>query len=158
MEPFEIDDIGPGVWYTLHLMTAKAKSSDEIRACHVLIKMLAEGFFCETCRKHFRDNVKDLPPPTTNKVNELFAWSVEMHNRVNVMNGKDSIDHMEALDYYVGHKSRCHGDCGRGRSNPVPGTPYKTSRPNLRVSESLLNTLTSGDRSKFVSTDRRSLY
>ena len=145
MEPFNIDIIGPGAWYIIHIMAAKAKTSDEIKSFHILVKMISESFFCDRCRHHFRNNVKECPPPNSNDANELFAWTVTLHNKVNQINDKELVDYIEALDFYIGRKSRCSGDCGAVKSG------------NLRVSEMILHTLKSGDRIKYISSDINSL-
>jgi len=145
MEPFDIEKIGPGAWYIIHLMGAKSKTKEEIKSFHILIKMISQSFFCDRCRKHFNKNLGENPPPLTNNVNELFAWTVEMHNRVNEVKGEEIIEHMDALDYYIGYNSRCLGDCGSKKSY------------NLKIDEMLLRVLTSGDRTKFISEDRSGL-
>lgn len=137
MEALNIERVGPGAWYLLHTIAAHAKSEKEIEAVHVVISMLSIWFFCMRCREHFRKNYIDFPPPKVNKHNELFIWTVEVHNRVNVMNHKPTVSYREALDYYVGKDSTCSGDCGAKKPASLP------------VSELLLSVLTGGDHTKF---------
>lgn len=137
MESLNIDKIGPGAWYLIHLVSVNAKTEAQIMAVHEVFKIVAESFFCLKCRHHFAENMRKYPPPCVNKYNELFIWSVEMHNRVNVLNGKPEIKYREALDYYSGSSAECSGDCGA-----KPPT-------SLVVSEQLLAVLSSGDSSKF---------
>lgn len=145
MEALNIERVGPGAWYLLHLMAAHAKSEKEIEAVHTIISTLSLWFFCMRCREHFRKNLLDFPPPKVNKHNELFIWTVEIHNRVNVLNDKATVSYREALDYYIGKDSTCSGDCGSKKPASLP------------VSELLLTVLTAGDNGKFDSIKRSRL-
>ncbi len=112
MNPFNINVIGPGAWYMLHLLAANAKTDDDIKGVHYAIETIANNFFCLRCRKHFTENREKFVPPNVNKYNELFIWTVEMHNRVNDLNGKPRISHREALSFYINGEAVCQGDCG----------------------------------------------
>lgn len=145
MEALNIERVGPGAWYLLHLIAAHAKSDKEIEAVHIVISMLSTWFFCVRCRDHFSKNYREFPPPRVNKHNELFNWTVEIHNRVNIINGKPTVSLREALDYYVGKDSTCSGDCGAKKPASLP------------VSELLLSVLTGGDHTKFDAFRRNQL-
>jgi hypothetical protein len=137
MEALNIERIGPGAWYIIHLMSANAKTMVQIEAVHVVLKMISEKFFCIKCRTHFAENMKKFPPPKVNSYSELFIWSVEMHNRVNITNDKPVVSYREALDHYVGRNAECSGDCGAKKPIPIP------------TSESLLSVLAGGENIKF---------
>ena len=137
MQTLNIDVVGPGAWYMIHLMAAHAKTPKQIDAVHEMLKIVAYNFFCVKCRHHFRKNYGIFQPPKVNDYNELFIWTVEMHNKVNEMNDKPIIEYRDALDYYVGKDSSCTGDCGAKKPK------------SLTTSELLLRVLSSGERSKF---------
>jgi hypothetical protein len=145
MDALNIEKVGPGAWYLIHTIAAHAKSEKEIEAVHVVLSMISNWFFCQKCRKHFKDNYQKFPPPKVNKHNELFIWTVEMHNKVNVENGKPVVGYREALDYYVGKDSTCSGDCGAKKGSSLP------------VSELINSVLTGGDKTKFDTIKRSRL-
>ena len=144
METLNIDKVGPGSWYLIHLTAANAKTDKQIEAVHELLKMISNHFFCLRCRDHFKSNMDKFPPPLVNKYNELFIWTVEMHNRVNVLNDKLIVSYRNALDYYVGKSAECNGDCGGGGD--------KKSSISV-LPQSLLHVLTGGDQYKFIQND-----
>lgn len=145
METLNIDKVGPGAWYLIHTIAARAKSEKEIEAVHVVLSIISNWFFCQKCRDHFKKNYQTFPPPKVNKHNELFLWTVEIHNKVNVLNNKPTVTYREALDHYVGKDSTCSGDCGAK-------TPS-----SLTVSELITSVLTKGDKTKFDSIKRNRL-
>lgn len=147
MQDLNIDRIGPGGWYMIHLMCAHAKTEEQIESVHNVLEMISKHFFCLRCRNHFRSNYINFPPPKVNKYDELFIWSVEMHNKVNVLNNKPIIEYREALEQYTGKDSTCTGDCGAKKPE------------SLSMSELLLRVLSSGESSKFRSqrSEKRSL-
>lgn len=148
MESLNIEKIGPGAWYLIHMFAANAKTEETIKAFHILIKIVSEKFFCLRCRDHFSSNLYKFPPPLVNKYNELFIWTVEMHNRVNAVNSKPLVSYRDALNYYIGPDATCHGDC-HGQNG---------SAGNLSMPEILLKVLSgSGESMKFPTNSHLSL-
>lgn len=145
MDSLNIDRIGPGAWYMIHLMSANAKTDTEIEAVHQILRMVENKFFCMKCRDHFSRNMSKFPPPKVNKYDELFIWSVEMHNRVNVLNDKPNVSYRDAMDYYMGPDSVCSGDCGASKPE------------SLTTSETLLKVLTGGESIKFHNSESYTL-
>lgn len=130
----------------IHMMAAKARTENDIASVHNILRMVAKNFFCLRCREHFRSNMAKFPPPKVNDYNELFTWTVEMHNKVNRLNDKPCVTPDEALEKYVGSNATCTGDCGAKVPSSIP------------VSQKLITVLISGDRYKFKSvSDLRSL-
>lgn len=150
METLNIDKVGPGSWYLIHLTAANAKTEKQIEAVHEMLKIISYHFFCLRCRDHFRTNMDKFPPPLVNKYHELFIWTVEMHNRVNVLNDKPIISYRNALEYYIGKSAECNGDCGSGSGGTASG--LKQDNVSL-LPQSLLHVLTSGDQHKFIQND-----
>lgn len=133
MDSLNIEVVGPGAWYMLHLIAAYAKTEAQIQAVHEMAKIVSQRFFCLRCRHHFAENLKVYPPPNVNTYNELFTWTVEMHNRVNILNDKPVVSCAEAIEYYKGSNAVCAGDCGAKKSS------------TLVTSEKLLKVLSSGN-------------
>lgn len=128
MQDHDIDKIGPGVWYTLHLSAAHAKNPNQISQTLGLIEIIKDNFFCLRCRNHFRSNYDRSPPPKHNNGYALFDWTVMMHNEVNRENNKPQVSPSEALKYYLGEYKVCKEDCGH--SGPEGNGHNQSQRPN----------------------------
>lgn len=117
MEPLDIDKVGPGGWYMIHMLAAHSKTPDQIQGFLQMIKIVSNHFFCLKCREHFRKNYETFPPPSSNSDDELFIWTVEMHNRVNSIKDKPLVSYLDAINYYTGRISTCAGNCGKKKNN-----------------------------------------
>lgn len=51
---------------------------------------------CESCRKHYKETIMNNPPKTQNK-DELFKWTVDIHNIVNERLSKPKLTYTDAL-------------------------------------------------------------
>jgi hypothetical protein len=51
---------------------------------------------CEICAAHYKSKIEKNPPNMTNRA-ELFRWTVDIHNEVNIDNGKRTLSYSEAL-------------------------------------------------------------
>lgn len=123
MESLDIEQIGPGAWYMIHMLAANSKTRQQIDGFVEMIDLISRHFFCPRCREHFHHNYRMFPPPRSNTDDELFIWTVEMHNRVNTVNGKTPVSYRDALNFYVAGGSSCNGDCSgkREQSTKIPG-------------------------------------
>lgn len=54
---------------------------------------------CQTCADHYRGLVAKTPAPEDD--DELFAWSVEMHNEVNAKVSKPRVTVTQARQFYT---------------------------------------------------------
>jgi len=52
---------------------------------------------CPICGVHFKDNMIKHPPRLDSK-REFFNWSVDMHNEVNISQGKPIVSHDDAFN------------------------------------------------------------
>lgn len=130
MQHLDLEKIGPGVWYTLHLSAAHAKTPNQISQTFGLIEVIREHFFCLKCRNHFQSNYDRFPPPKHNNGNALFDWTVMMHNKVNAANGKPQLSPSEALKLYIGEFSICTEDCGHSGPEGKGHGPAHQSKPD----------------------------
>lgn len=121
MEPLNIEKVGPGGWYMLHMLAAHSKTPSQIEGFLQMLKIVSNHFFCARCREHFRDNYRKFPPPNTNSDDELFIWTVEMHNRVNAINDKQVVTYRDAIRFYAGGISSCSGNCGEKKAKQNEG-------------------------------------
>lgn len=51
---------------------------------------------CEVCSNNWANKIKENPPNLKNR-EELFNWTVDMHNSVNLSNKKSSLSYESAL-------------------------------------------------------------
>lgn len=141
MDPLNIDVVGPGAWYIIHMLAMNSKTKEEIEGFHQMVKLISKHFFCMKCRQHFYENYQEFPPPLLNNNHQLFIWTIEMHNKVNSINGKSNVLYSDAIKFYGAGGSNCDGDCGSNKST------------HLQVSEKLINVLTSNR--KFIHTKKK---
>ena len=95
---------GPHAWAFLHLMIlAEKEPLDKGRLIHyhTLYDTLTYLLPCDKCRIHLAENLKKVKPleKIQNK-DELFAWSVDLHNYVNQSHGKPVYDLNEMISYW----------------------------------------------------------
>lgn len=90
-----MQQIGPTLWANIHIlcMMAPKDLTEEQHAHYVnFLKSLAHLLPCKYCGQHFEDLLKENPVP----FNDLFKWSVDIHNRVNVHMKKDIMSYEKA--------------------------------------------------------------
>ena len=92
--------IGPGNWYSLHLMAAHAKTKTEKKAVLFLIKLFANNFYCGKCQKHFNEFLEKHPPKKYYKDDKLFHFTWLAHNYTNKLTGKNIISYEEARSIF----------------------------------------------------------
>lgn len=80
---------GPGIWYIIH---RSALLKDNI--VDTVIKYLP----CQECTNHCKNWIKNNPPPKDD--NDMFLWTIKMHNHVNEKLGKPNFLYTEALELY----------------------------------------------------------
>jgi hypothetical protein len=90
---------GPSFWGALHLACFHADNPDKVRD---FINLYQYVLPCQGCRNHFAQVLKDYPIPETNE--ELFDWSVMVHNVVNDRLGKPRMTTDEAVIQWIGKK------------------------------------------------------
>jgi len=112
-----IETEGRGCWYLIHLLCLKGDAKTALDT----IRVVKENFFCEKCRKHFSAFV-DSHPPGEN----LFNWSVDAHNAVNIRRRKRILTYDEALALFEGEDARCTSDCGGPATPRSAGSPFPT--------------------------------
>ncbi len=84
---------GPQGWHFIHA-TAATFPNEPTKAdkenYSVFFNDLGNILPCELCRENFKEKLKKLPPPLTNS-EEMFKWSVDIHNQVNRENNKPEL-------------------------------------------------------------------
>ena len=106
---------GPGVWFNIHLLAAKATDVETKEFFVQYINTLVKNLPCIECRKHatkyLRDNLL-ISYLTDSDPEGLFRWSWTFHNFVNTRLSKPFIDWEIARDMFYNEEGVCAGDCG----------------------------------------------
>ena len=76
-------------------------------------EMVGKVLPCNTCKKHYEDNLKKLPIQLNSR-KDLLNWTIDFHNLVNEIIGKKKISRKEALD-----KIMCLYDSKKSCNNSV---------------------------------------
>jgi hypothetical protein len=95
---------GPYFWGTLHIacLTAPPVLTDEHKNAFVnFVKSYTMILPCPACRRHFQEVLDQFPVEThLSSGRDLFAWSVAVHNIVNMKIGKPVISLRDAFMYW----------------------------------------------------------
>jgi hypothetical protein len=94
------NDWGPAVWMMIHFFAANIKQ-DKIKYYIEFIKTLTYIIPCEECRKHLRNNLKNVPLNINYNSNNhsIFEWSCNLHNTVNYQLKKTVYPYCKSLFY-----------------------------------------------------------
>ncbi len=95
---------GPFFWHTIHIVAlgySNNPSYAQKRAAKEFYESLVHLIPCPVCREHLTTNLQRLPlTPHLDRRDDLFKWTVELHNMVNESLGKPRISELEALMFY----------------------------------------------------------
>ncbi len=97
---------GPHGWKFLHFVALgyPKKPTNEDKINYKTFFMLIPNILpCSICSNHYIENLKQYP--ITDDILEdkikLFNWTVNMHNKVNILNGKQTVDYDTALNLLI---------------------------------------------------------
>ena len=95
---------GPFFWHTIHI-TALGYPNDPSyahkRAAKEFFESLVHLIPCPTCREHYTIHLQKMPiTPHLDRRDDLFRWTVELHNVVNQSLGKPRYTEQESLMFY----------------------------------------------------------
>jgi hypothetical protein len=79
---------GPSVWRTIHAFAVgfpDEPTKDEVDAIVKFFDSLNYLIPCESCREHYKQNYKMLPPMPVYSKKDLVKWTFDLHNVVNRM-------------------------------------------------------------------------
>ena len=95
---------GPHAWQFLHSITLAYPDnpSEQDKQNHAqFFNMLKDILPCEKCQIHYMNNLQTYPIENHLEDKEsLFRWLVDIHNRVNVDNGKKEYSYDEVTELY----------------------------------------------------------
>jgi hypothetical protein len=79
----------------------KSPTYGEKRAAKEFYESMAFLIPCPVCREHYSTNLKKYPlTPHLDTRDDLFRWTVMIHNEVNKVTGKAIVPEAEAIYYY----------------------------------------------------------
>lgn len=94
---------GPFFWLTIHIVALGYSSNPsytEKRSAKQFFESLGNLIPCPVCREHYKQHITQMPiTPHLDKKEALFKWTVDLHNAVNVSQGKPKWTVDEALAY-----------------------------------------------------------
>jgi hypothetical protein len=95
---------GPLFWHTIHIVAIgypQNPSYAQKRAAKEFYESLSFLIPCPVCREHYQTHLQKMPlTPHLDKREDLFKWTVELHNEVNTLLGKPRLLESEVLYYY----------------------------------------------------------
>jgi hypothetical protein len=95
---------GPFFWHTIHI-TALGYPSQPTYTHKKAAKEFFEGLSilipCPICREHYAEHLKQFPlTPHLDSRNDLFKWTVVLHNAVNKTLNKPEFSEQDVIKYY----------------------------------------------------------
>jgi len=92
---------GPYGWNFLHFVTLGYPinpSNEDKKNYKIFFESLKNILPCPKCAKHYEENLKVLPltDDILDDKEKFIKWLIDMHNRVNVSNGKPEMEYTEA--------------------------------------------------------------
>jgi hypothetical protein len=96
---------GPFFWHTIHIVALGYPTKPTYghkKAAKEFIESLAFLIPCPICREHFIQHLKEAPiSPFLDRREDLFKWTVTLHNKVNKTLNKPLVSELEAIQFYI---------------------------------------------------------
>jgi hypothetical protein len=95
---------GPLFWHTLHIVALgypKEPTYAQKRAAKEFYESLGILIPCPVCREHYQTHLQKIPiTPHLDRREDLFKWTVHLHNEVNALLGKSRMLESDVIYYY----------------------------------------------------------
>jgi Erv1 / Alr family len=96
---------GPFFWHTMHIVAlgypVKATYGHK-KAAKDFFESLTFLIPCPICRDHYAEFLQKMPiSPFLDRRDDLFKWTVELHNNVNETLGKPKYSEVESINFYA---------------------------------------------------------
>ena len=95
---------GPFFWHTMHLVAlgySNQPTYAEKRAAKEFYESFTHLIPCPICKLHYTDHLKNNPiTPSLDNRQDLFQWTVKIHNLVNKDLGKPEYTDTDAIAFY----------------------------------------------------------
>lgn len=117
------------MWATIHYICLGAgKTIDPARqqALRQFFLSLPTVIPCHKCSEHLSQNLQQIPIDNAlSSSDDLFKWSVDLHNFVNKQLGKKTVSHEEAQQIWNAHPQLKTG------AQPAPTMSMMQTRPGV---------------------------
>ena len=94
---------GPPFWLSIHITAlaySKTPSYAEKKAAKEFFESLQFILPCPICREHLKEHLKKFPiTPHLDRREDLFKWTIMLHNEVNMSLNKPTFTELEAILY-----------------------------------------------------------
>ena len=103
---------GPFFWHTIHIAAMgypEKPTYSQKKAAKEFFEAISSLLPCEVCRTHYAQHLALKPiTPFLDRRQDLFRWTVELHNTVNATLEKPSMTEVDVLAYYkrLGERGR----------------------------------------------------
>ncbi len=101
---------GPFFWHTIHIVALGYPTNPSYghkKAAKDFYESLIFLIPCPICREHYKEHLHtNAISPNLDRRDDLFRWTVELHNKVNETLGKPRVSEAEAIAYYTRLGSR----------------------------------------------------
>ena len=95
---------GPLFWHTIHIVAIGYPTEptySQKKAAKEFYESLAFLIPCPVCREHYETHLQKNPlMPHLDRRDDLFRWTVNIHNEVNVILGKPRLLESDVIYYY----------------------------------------------------------
>lgn len=95
---------GPIFWHTIHVTALSYPSEPNYaqkRAAKEFYESLAQLIPCPVCREHYQTHLQKMPiSPHLDRRDDLFRWTIDLHNEVNKMLGKPIYTELDSINFY----------------------------------------------------------
>ena len=95
---------GPFFWHTMHICALGypvKPTYGHKKAAKEFYEALAFLIPCPICRDHYTEFLKQMPiTPFLDRRDDLFKWTVAVHNKVNETLGKPQFSELESIEFY----------------------------------------------------------
>ncbi len=94
---------GPALWRAFHMIALGYQGTPENADTYrVYYKLFGKVIPCGRCRENYSRHLIEHPiEKNLGSMEDLFAWTVSVHNIVNSQNGKPILTLEQAMDIYI---------------------------------------------------------
>lgn len=103
---------GPFFWHTMHIVALGYPTNPSYshkKAAKEFYESLQFLIPCPICREHYANFLQEQAiSPSLDRRQDLFKWTVDVHNKVNQSLNKPRVSEQEAIAYYsrLGNRGR----------------------------------------------------
>jgi hypothetical protein len=103
---------GPFFWHTMHIVAigySKHPTYTDKKCAKEFFESLVFLIPCSVCREHYKEHLTNKPiTPFLDSREDLLKWTIDIHNKVNVVTNKPQWTEQEVMKYYekLGQRTR----------------------------------------------------